>query len=191
MVQAFLIAEIKHIITNPCLKSMRMFRIEVTTFPVLLFNSYWQCYAILYVESRPWTSGNWTLDCSRKCWKCCSSPGKLSLLSKEWSKAGYSLRMPCPSCVGGPSTGHSTSGEVAQEQSRAAESPPLTCWSCFSWCSPGYSWPSGLQVHIAGSFLILLNWHSHILLLRAAIKPFCPTCICAWECHEPDAGPCT
>lgn len=48
MVQAFLITEIKYITTNPCLKSMRMFRIEVTTFPVLLFNSYWQCYAMLH-----------------------------------------------------------------------------------------------------------------------------------------------
>jgi len=42
-------------------------------------------------------------------------------------------------------TGCSTAGGVSQEKSRGAESPPLTCWSCFSWCNPGYGWPSGLQ----------------------------------------------
>jgi len=48
-------------------------------------------------------------------------------------------------------TGHSTSGGVLWEQSRGAEPPLLTCWSHFSWCQQGYSWPSELQAHAASS----------------------------------------
>ena len=42
------------------------------------------------------------------------------------------------------------------EQSKGAESPPSTYWPRFSWCSPGYGWPSGLQAHFVGSC-----WASH------------------------------
>ena len=41
--------------------------------------------------------------------------------------------------------------QVGSHESRRAESPPLTCRSCFSWCNPGYGWPSGLQMCTAGS----------------------------------------
>jgi len=58
---------------------------------------------------------------------------------------------PCPSCAEGSRTGHGTPGGVSWEQSRGAESPPLTCSSNYSWGNPGYSWPSGLQAQIASS----------------------------------------
>ena len=35
----------------------------------------------------------------------------------------------CSSYIGGPRAGCSTPGGVSPEQSRGAESPPLTCWS--------------------------------------------------------------
>ena len=47
--------------------------------------------------------------------------------------------------------GHSAPGEVSPGQSKDAGWPPLPCWPCFFWCSPGYSWFSGLQGHIADS----------------------------------------
>ena len=37
------------------------------------------------------------------------------------------------------------------EHNRGTESPPLICWSCFSWWSPGYGCPSGLQAHVVVS----------------------------------------
>lgn len=45
MVEAFLNKDLLLCIWFQGLKSKRMFRIEVITFPVLLFNSYWLCYA--------------------------------------------------------------------------------------------------------------------------------------------------
>ena len=37
------------------------------------------------------------------------------------------------------------------KQSRVAESPLLTCWPCFLWCSPGYNRLSGLRAQTARS----------------------------------------
>lgn len=55
----------------------------------------------------------------------------------------------------GPHSGHRTSGEVSEEQSKGTESPPSTsCPHCF-WCTPGHGWLSGLQ-NIGGSC-----WASH------------------------------
>ena len=74
---------------------------------------------------------------------------------------------------------------VSQEQSRGGESPPLTIslWSGFAWCSPGYSWFSGLQAHIAGSC-----WASCQPTPPSASPQDCsqsiphPSCISAWDC---------
>lgn len=58
------------------------------------------------------------------------------------SKAGL-----CLSCVKDCRAGcHIPSGK---ETSVGAESSPTTCWRYFFRCIPGYTWPSGLQTHIA------------------------------------------
>ncbi|XP_076204542.1 iron-responsive element-binding protein 2 isoform X1 [Aptenodytes patagonicus] len=47
---------------------------------------------------------------------------------------------PCLSYAEGSRAGRRTPGGVSPEQSRAADSPPSTCWPrCFG-CSPGYDW---------------------------------------------------
>ena len=61
------------------------------------------------------------------------------------------LTDPCLSCAEGSRAGCSSLGGVSPECSRGAESPPLFCWPCFFWCSPGYGWASGLRSHIIGS----------------------------------------
>ena len=66
---------------------------------------------------------------------------------------------PCLSCAGGSRAGCRTPGGVSREQSRGAESPPLTCWPRCFWCSPGYGWPSGLQL-------------PQSLLIGQALQPF-------------------
>ena len=78
------------------------------------------------------------------------------------------------------------------EQSRGAESLPSTCWSLFSWCNPGYGWPSGLQAHTAGSC-----WLFHWPTPQNPSPQSCSqailhlTSICVWNWPDPDAGPCT
>lgn len=49
------------------------------------------------------------------------------------------------SCTGGPRHGPSAADGALQKQSRVGQSPPLPCWPPLFWCSPRYSWPSGLQ----------------------------------------------
>ena len=89
-------------------------------------------------------------------------------------------------------TGCSTPGGISGEQSRGAEPPPLTCWSSFSWCNPGYGLPPGRQAHIAGSY-----WIFHQLTLPNASPQgcsqdvLCPAYICALDYPDPDAGPFT
>ena len=53
------------------------------------------------------------------------------------------------------SWGINAPGGVSREQSRGEQSPPSPCWPPCCRCSPGYGWLSGLQAHIACSYLIL------------------------------------
>jgi len=95
---------------------------------------------------------------------------------------------PCLSCAEGSRVVCRTAGGVSSEQSRGAESPPLTSWPRFFWCS----WPFGLWAHIAGwcqdshqSALTSPSWQG------CSQSIVCLACICAWDCLNPCAGPCT
>ena len=57
----------------------------------------------------------------------------------------------CPSCAEGTRAEHSTAGGASQGQSRGDNHLPCHAGHPF-WCSPGYIWLSGLQVHIASLF---------------------------------------
>ena len=75
--------------------------------------------------------------------------------------------------------------QVGCLQSRGAESPSSTCWPLFFWCSPGYSWPSGLWAHTDSSY-----WASRQPTLPSPSPQGCsssilhPACICAWDCPD-------
>ena len=74
-------------------------------------------------------------------------------------------------------------GGASPEWSRRAEYPPLTF--DFSWCSPGYSWPSGLWAHIANSC-----WACHPPAplsppLGCSQSVLHPACACSWACPNP------
>ena len=53
---------------------------------------------------------------------------------------GQSLPDLCPFCTVAPSAG----GEAAQCGAEGT-APPLAQWQCWACCTPGYSWPFGLQ----------------------------------------------
>ena len=114
-----------------------------------------------------------------------------ALWSVLWPSSGPTPTAPCLSCAEGSRAGCLTPGEVTPEQSRGAESPLLTCWSCFFWCSPGYSWPSWLWAHTARS-----RWASHQPAPPSSSPRGCsqsilrPACTCAWEFPDPCAGSC-
>lgn len=78
----------------------------------------WGMWAWQRVKSGPWTSG-----CLRNCWM--RPPGKLSLETKEWSKAGYSLRIPYWESKSSPSPRIRKQAEKAGNQRGLAR----TCWS--------------------------------------------------------------
>ena len=65
-----------------------------------------------------------------------SSPGIMAGAS-----SGPAPTAPALSYAEGSGAGRRTPGGVSAEWSRGAESPPLTCWPRFSWCSPRYGWP--------------------------------------------------
>jgi len=46
------------------------------------------------------------------------------------------------------------------------ESLPLLCWPPLFWCSPGYSWPSGLQMHVQH----FIHQYTKILPGRVTLK---------------------
>jgi len=60
-------------------------------------------------------------------------------------------------------------------QSRGAGSPPPPCWPCCFWCSPGYSWISGLRGHSAGSCPAAIH-STPRLFIRAVLCPYIPRC---------------
>lgn len=69
-------------------------------------------------------------------------------------------------------TWHSTAGGVSRGQSWGAESPPSPSCSHCSWCSPGCSSPSGLQVQAVGSCPAFHPGNSQVLLRRIVLKDF-------------------
>jgi len=75
-------------------------------------------------------------------WPC--RGGSPDLRSSSWHSSEPAPTAQYLCYVRNPRTWCSTSGEVSRKQSWGAESPPLTCWSRFSWCSPGFGWSSGL-----------------------------------------------
>ena len=69
-------------------------------------------------------------------------------------------------------------------------SPPSICWPHFFWCSPGYSWLSGLQGHTADS---CPDCHSPVSPGSSqqsyAIFLHAPACTDSRCCHNPGARP--
>ena len=113
--------------------------------------------------------------------------GTPALWSPLWPSSGPAPTGPCHSCARDPRAGCRTPGGVSPERSIGAESPSLRCWPRCFWCSPGYGWPSALQAHIAGSYLIFhppvspsSSWQG----CSQAIHP--PACIDTGE--RPDPG---
>ena len=66
------------------------------------------------------------------------APGPLPSLCPS---AGLLLRVPCLFWTGAPRTGHSILNGALSGQSRWEGSPPLACWPCSFYCTPGYHWP--------------------------------------------------
>lgn len=68
------------------------------------------------------------------------------------------------------------------------QSPPLTCWMKLFWCSPEWSWLSGLQVHIDGS---CPTFHPPEPLSPSpqGCSPWVLLLVCihAWDCPDPGA----
>ncbi|NWZ89620.1 F120B protein, partial [Nesospiza acunhae] len=91
--------------------------------------------------------------------------GSSSSLGQQLDTEMY-FPCPSPSCAGDVRAGHSTPGRVSPKQSRQGESPSLPCWSRCLGCSPGFSWLSGLLVHVAGQA------HRSSCLLSNTPKPF-------------------
>ena len=99
----------------------------------------------------------------------------------------------CPSsCAGGSRAGCRAPGRLSPELSRGAESPPSTCWPRCLWCSPGYSWPSGLRAHTGG-----LCPAFHPPVPPSPSRQGCsqsllpPAYTDSRGCPDPEAGPCT
>ena len=93
------------------------------------------------------------------------------------------------SCSEGSRAGHRTPVGVSPEWSRGAESSPSPC--CRG-CSLGYGWPSGLRVHIAGSYPIFHPPVSPSPSVQGCSQSInSPVCIDIGNCHDPGAGPCT
>jgi len=90
---------------------------------------------------------------------------------------------PCFSRAEAYRAGCSTPGGVSPEQSRGADSPPLTCWPLFFLCRPGYCYLFRLWANIAVSC-----WASHQTACPSPSPQCCsqPTfhaaCIFAWDC---------
>lgn len=81
---------------------------------------------------------------------------------------------------------------ISWEQSRGAESSLLTCWAGFSWCSPGYGWPSGLQVHVTSSCWIFHQPAPQNPSSQGCSEVILNTaCIYSWDCPYQGAGLCT
>ena len=97
----------------------------------------------------------------------------------------------CPSYAGGSRAGRSTPSGVSPEQSKGAETPPSTYWSRFSWCSPGYGWPSSTWAHVVGScpFHLPVPPSSSQQGCSQSLHP--PACIDTGGCPNPAAGSCT
>lgn len=127
-------------------------------------------------SSPGWTSSTLSLV-SRKC----SSPLIIFVASSRLAPT-----VPCPPYAGGPSAEHSVPGGLSAGQSREGELPPSGCWSrCFG-CSPGSSWPCGLQVHIAPHQPTPPR-PSPQDRSQSITRP---ACVCAWHCPDTRAGPC-
>jgi len=76
-------------------------------------------------------------------------------------------------------------------RSRRRGSPLLPCWSHFFGCSIGYSWLSGLWVHIAGSCLACHPPLPPGHFWQGCIQSFHPLdSIVSGGCLDPDLRPC-
>ena len=69
-------------------------------------------------------------------------------------------------------------------------SPASTCWLCFSWCSPGYGWLSGLWELTVGSCSAAIYKYPQVLLGKVMLNPFV-THAGSKGCHNPGIKPCT
>jgi len=99
---------------------------------------------------------------------------------------------PCLSSAEVSRAGCRTPSDVSPEQNRGSESLPSTCWPCCSWCSPGYSWPSGLWEHIAGSCPVFHSSLPPSPSQQGYFQSFHPPAsIDSRGCPHPGAGPCT
>lgn len=82
----------------------------------------------------------------------------------------------CLSCAGGPWPEYSTlgpyKGRAEGDSLLPALLPPLCC------CSPGYSRPSGLQSHTAGSCPTFCPPGARVLFHRAGLKEFFSLSVC-------------
>ena len=87
---------------------------------------------------------------------------------------------------------HRTPSGVSWERSRGRESPPLTFWPRFFWCSPGRDWLPGLQAYIPSSYTIIhppVSPSPSPWGCSQSIHP--PVYTDIWNIPDAGAGPCT
>ena len=124
-----------------------------------------------------------------------SSSLQIIFVALFWTRFNSSMSFLCwefQSWTQGSRVECRTPGGTSPERSRGAESPPSNCYPCCCGCSPGYSWHSGLGVHIARSCPAF-----HPSVTRS---PSCqgssqslhlPACIDSGGCPDTSTGPCT
>lgn len=118
---------------------------------------------------------------------CLTRRSAPTLWSSFWPSTGPPPIGPFSFYAGGPRAEFSIENRVSWNQRGRIISLP-----CFFWFGPGYYWLSGLQENVADS-----HWAFHPPVSPSPSPEACSqsthtsACVCAWDCPNPDAGPCT
>jgi len=105
-----------------------------------------------------------------------------------WPSSGPSSTVSHLSCVGSFSPGFITPDEVSQGQTRGKRNTSLSLLATLFWCSSSYYWPSGLQVHTAGSCVAFCLPETSSPSLKGCSHWILYTHI--YDCPDPSATPC-
>ena len=118
--------------------------------------------------------------------------GVAALWSFFWWLLGPSPTALHPSGTGDLKLGQSTLDGASQEYSWGGQSLPSLCWLPILWWSSGYSWPSGLQEHAAGSCTAFHPPGPPSTSPKGCAQwVLLPACTHIWDCPNSRATLCT